>query len=169
VFLAGATGAIGKRLVPLLLSAGHGVVGTTRSEEKSQALRATGVEPIVVDVFDASALSRAVSNAHADIVIDQLTAATRARRESNRRRNEAERAHPHRGDSESCRCDAPSWRAPPITQSIAWVDAPGAEPHAEDDMLDANAQGSRAVTVAGVLALERLTVSSSPIEGVVLR
>jgi hypothetical protein len=57
----------------------------------------------------------------------------------------------------------------PITQSIAWVYAPGAEPHAEDDMLDANAQGSRAVTVAGVLALERLTVSSSPIEGVVLR
>jgi nucleoside-diphosphate-sugar epimerase len=60
IFLAGARGAIGKRLVPLLLKAGHRVTGTTRSAAKGEALRAAGVEPAVVDVFDAQALSAAV-------------------------------------------------------------------------------------------------------------
>jgi len=73
IFLAGAAGAIGKRLVPLLLDAGHRVVGTTRSPTKADALHAVGVEPVVVDVFDAPALSRAVSAARPDIVVHQLT------------------------------------------------------------------------------------------------
>ena len=73
IFLAGATGAIGKRLVLLLLNAGYRVTGTTRSKAKGEALRAAGVEPVVVDVFDAPALSRAVSTAHPDIVVHQLT------------------------------------------------------------------------------------------------
>jgi uncharacterized protein YbjT (DUF2867 family) len=60
IFLAGATGAIGRRLVPLLLNAGHYVVGTTRSTTKAGGLHAAGVEPVVVDVFDAQALSAAV-------------------------------------------------------------------------------------------------------------
>ena len=55
IFLAGASGAIGKRLVPLLLDAGHHVVGTTRSASKADALKTAGVEPVVVDVFDAPA------------------------------------------------------------------------------------------------------------------
>src|SRR2546422_452976 len=54
-------------------------------------------------------------------------------------------------------------------QSIAWMYAPGLEPHSENDLLDLGAQGTRAVTVAGVVALERLVVSSAPIDGVVLR
>jgi uncharacterized protein YbjT (DUF2867 family) len=49
IFLAGATGAIGRRLVPLLLDAGYYVVGTTRSTTKEDALRSAGVEPVVVD------------------------------------------------------------------------------------------------------------------------
>jgi uncharacterized protein YbjT (DUF2867 family) len=73
IFLAGATGAIGKRLVPLMLKAGHRVTGTTRSAAKGEALRAAGVEPAVVDVFDAQALSAAVLEAHPDIIIHQLT------------------------------------------------------------------------------------------------
>ena len=73
IFLAGAAGAIGKRLVPLLLDAGHHVVGTTRSTTKADALRTAGAEPIVVDVFDAPALSRAVSAARPDVVVHQLT------------------------------------------------------------------------------------------------
>src|SRR5262249_9728694 len=73
IFLAGAAGVVGKRLVPLLLDAGHSVVGTTRSTAKADALRAAGVEPIIVDVFDAPALSRAVSAARPDIVVHQLT------------------------------------------------------------------------------------------------
>jgi uncharacterized protein YbjT (DUF2867 family) len=55
VFLAGATGAIGKRLIPQLLDAGHDVVGTTRSERKVAELETGGVTPIVVEVFDAPA------------------------------------------------------------------------------------------------------------------
>src|SRR2546427_8912579 len=61
VFLAGATGAIGKRLVPQLLDAGCEVFGTTRSERKVAELKTAGVTPIVVDVFDAPALSRAMT------------------------------------------------------------------------------------------------------------
>ena len=60
IFLAGATGAIGRRLVPLLLNARHYVIGTTRSTNKADGLRAAGVDPVVVDVFDAQALSAAV-------------------------------------------------------------------------------------------------------------
>jgi nucleoside-diphosphate-sugar epimerase len=47
--------------------------------------------------------------------------------------------------------------------------APGKEPHSEDDLLDIEARGTRAITVAGVATLERLTISSPPIDGVVLR
>jgi uncharacterized protein YbjT (DUF2867 family) len=53
VFLAGAAGAIGRRLLPLLLRAGHDVTGTTRSAEKAQALEQAGARPAVLDVFDA--------------------------------------------------------------------------------------------------------------------
>jgi uncharacterized protein YbjT (DUF2867 family) len=62
IFLAGAAGAIGRRLVPMLVSAGHVVIGTTRSITKAEGLRAAGVEPVVVDVFDDAALSKAVSH-----------------------------------------------------------------------------------------------------------
>ena len=73
VFLAGASGAIGRRLCPLLIADGWHVTGTTRSPEKAQALRHMGVEPIVVDVFDESALRRAVADARPAIVVHQLT------------------------------------------------------------------------------------------------
>jgi nucleoside-diphosphate-sugar epimerase len=74
VFLAGATGAIGKRMVPQLLAAGHEVVGTTRSETKAQRLRASGADAVVVDPFDRAALTRAVVDAEPDAVVHQLTA-----------------------------------------------------------------------------------------------
>ena len=73
LFLAGAGGAIGRRLTPLLRAAGHEVTGTTRSADKADALRALGAEPVVVDVFDAAALMRAVAAAAPDAVIHQLT------------------------------------------------------------------------------------------------
>ena len=58
IFLAGASGAIGQRLAPLLVKAGHHVVGTTRTAGKAPLLRSLGVTPAVVDVFDAAALRR---------------------------------------------------------------------------------------------------------------
>ena len=73
IFLAGAGGAIGRRLTPLLRSAGHAVFGTTRAADKAGALRALGAEPVVVDVFDAQALARAVHAAAPDVVLHQLT------------------------------------------------------------------------------------------------
>jgi nucleoside-diphosphate-sugar epimerase len=170
IFLAGARGAIGKRLVPLLLAAGHGVVGTTRSKAKEDSLRAAGAEPVVVDVFDAAALTRAVSAARADLVIDQLTdlpvGLDPAQMAEGTRRNARMRAQGTRNLVGAMR-EAKVYRL--IAQSIAWMYAPGSEPHAEDAPLDVNAQGTRAITVAGVIALEQLTLSSAPIEGVVLR
>ena len=71
IFLAGATGAIGKRLLPLLTS--YEVFGTTRFADKADLLRKLGAEPVVVDVFDAAALGRAVMEARPQIVIHQLT------------------------------------------------------------------------------------------------
>lgn len=73
VFLAGATGVIGTRLVPLLVAAGHEVAGMTRSPEKVERLRALDAEPILCDVYDAEALNAAVVSFAPDAVVDQLT------------------------------------------------------------------------------------------------
>lgn len=74
VFLAGATGVIGRQLVPLLIAEGHQVTGMTRSPEKTQALAASGAEPMLADALDAEAVRGAVSDARPDVVIHQLTA-----------------------------------------------------------------------------------------------
>lgn len=73
VFLAGATGVIGRRLVPLLRQAGHDVAGMTRSPEKADELSAQGVVPVVCDVYDTGALERAVAGFRPDLVMHQLT------------------------------------------------------------------------------------------------
>ena len=73
IFLAGATGVIGRRLVPLLRDAGHAVTGTSRSEERASALNVLGAQGVVVDVYDARALLKAMSAAHPDVVIYELT------------------------------------------------------------------------------------------------
>jgi 2-alkyl-3-oxoalkanoate reductase len=74
IFVAGATGVIGKRLVPLLRANGHEVVGTTRSPGKVDDLRALGAEPRVLDVLDAVAVGKAVSEARPEVVVHQATA-----------------------------------------------------------------------------------------------
>jgi nucleoside-diphosphate-sugar epimerase len=73
IFVAGATGVIGSRLVPLLVADGHAVAGMTRSTHKAGLLRQLGAEPVVCDVFDAGALTRAVIAFAPDIVFHQLT------------------------------------------------------------------------------------------------
>jgi nucleoside-diphosphate-sugar epimerase len=73
VFLAGATGVIGRRLVPMLVAAGHEVMGTTRSAAKTRALREAGAEPVIVDALDSEALRAAVLAAEPEAVIHQLT------------------------------------------------------------------------------------------------
>ena len=73
VFLAGATGVIGIRLLPLLAGAGHEVAGMTRSHDKTTQIMALGATPVVCDVFDAAGLLDAVSTFAPDLVMHQLT------------------------------------------------------------------------------------------------
>jgi nucleoside-diphosphate-sugar epimerase len=74
VFVAGATGAIGRRLVPQLIAAGHDVTATTRSAEKADGLRALGAMPVVVDGLDNAGLTKAVADAAPDAIVHQMTA-----------------------------------------------------------------------------------------------
>src|SRR5579872_5237775 len=74
VFVAGATGAMGKQLVPQLVDAGHRVVGTTRSEAKQGALWELGAKPMVVDALDADQVAGAVAEAQPDVIVHELTA-----------------------------------------------------------------------------------------------
>jgi nucleoside-diphosphate-sugar epimerase len=73
IFLAGATGVIGSRLVPLLTAEGHTVAGMTRSGEKAGDLHSLGAQPIICDVFDPSGLSDAVTSFNPEMVMHQLT------------------------------------------------------------------------------------------------
>jgi uncharacterized protein YbjT (DUF2867 family) len=73
IVLFGATGVIGSRLAPLLVGAGHRVIGVTRSPGKIDLLRGLGCEPAVCDVFDAAAVGRLLEGAGATMIIDQLT------------------------------------------------------------------------------------------------
>lgn len=74
IFLAGATGAVGKSLVPLLVSRGHRVFATTRTPGKAAWLRSAGAEPVVVDGLDRTGLLEAVGSARPDVVVHQMTA-----------------------------------------------------------------------------------------------
>jgi uncharacterized protein YbjT (DUF2867 family) len=73
IFLAGASGVIGQRLVPLFIQAGHVVGGMTRSPSKMGLLRHLGAEPTLCDVFDREALIQAVRDFDPDVVLNQLT------------------------------------------------------------------------------------------------
>lgn len=74
IFVAGGTGAIGRPLTAQLLAKGHTLVALTRSREKARTLMEQGVEPAIVDVFDADAVKSVVGRARPDVVIEQLTA-----------------------------------------------------------------------------------------------
>ncbi len=73
VFVAGATGVIGRALVPRLIKAGHEVVGMSNDDSRNELLRTLGAKPVVVDVFDRDALTAAMQREHPDALIDQLT------------------------------------------------------------------------------------------------
>jgi nucleoside-diphosphate-sugar epimerase len=73
VFLAGASGVIGQRLIPRLVHAGHVVGGMTRSSSKTKLLAQLGAEPILCDVFDRDALIQAVRHFKPDVILNELT------------------------------------------------------------------------------------------------
>jgi nucleoside-diphosphate-sugar epimerase len=161
------------RLVPLLRGAGYAVHGTTRSAEKTGALEAAGATPIVVDVYNLIALTDAMLAVRPSIVIHQLTdlPAGFSRLDEARRRVALERNARIRKQGTRNLVDAALQAGATyfIAQSLAWVYAPGPEPHSENDPLDEHAQGNAGVTIGGVLALEQLTLASPPLVGTVLR
>jgi nucleoside-diphosphate-sugar epimerase len=74
ILVAGATGALGKQLVPRLVAAGHEVVGMTRSESKRDVLRAMGATPVIANALDPDQVARAVAEASPEAIIHELTA-----------------------------------------------------------------------------------------------
>jgi nucleoside-diphosphate-sugar epimerase len=169
VFLAGATGAIGRRLVPLLLRDGHEVTGTTRSAEKARDLERSGVIPAVLDVFDPHALTVAMRTAKPEIVIHQLTDLPR---ELDEGRIAASYVNNARIRSEGTRNLIAAAQATAarrlIVQSIAFGYAPGGEPHPETDPLNL-ADPARAVTIKGTADMERQVLAAAGLDGVILR
>ncbi|VTU18617.1 short chain dehydrogenase [Variovorax sp. PBS-H4] len=170
IFLAGATGAIGSVLAPLLVDAGYAVYGSTRRAERASALEAQDVAPVVVDVFDAAALASALKRIAPDVVIHQLTDLPRdldpARMAEAVVRNARVRSEGTRNlvaGSLAAGCGRL------IAQSIAWAYAPGPKPLKEEQPLDVTADDARGITVRGVAALEALALDTPGLTGTVLR
>jgi 2-alkyl-3-oxoalkanoate reductase len=74
VFVAGATGVVGRQLIPQLVARGHEVVGMTRSEAKQDLVRSLGARPVVADALDSDAVAQAVASAEPEVIVHQLTA-----------------------------------------------------------------------------------------------
>jgi uncharacterized protein YbjT (DUF2867 family) len=66
IFIAGATGAVGRRLIPALIQLGHQVIGMSRSKDKMKMMRASGATPVIADAFDAEALNKALRETKPD-------------------------------------------------------------------------------------------------------
>ncbi len=162
IFLAGATGAIGRRLVPMLKEAGFQVYGTTRKPERQDHLRQAGAIPVVIDVFDAAALTEALRQAKPDIVVHQLTdlpyGLEPALIEEGRIRN----AHLREvGTKNLVDAAVKAGVKRLISQSIAWAYQTGATPLTEETPLQESAVAIR--------TLEALTLGTTGIAGTVLR
>ena len=162
VFLAGATGVVGRRLTVLLRRAGHEVAGTTRSEAKAAALRAIGAVPVLVDAYDADKLKLAVYAVQPDVIIHQLTDLPQvidpktlpAALEANARLRIA-------GTRNLVDAALTNNVRRVIAQSIAFAYAPGQGPLTEEHPIDP--------AQAGVIALEQAVLQTPGIEGIVLR
>jgi len=160
VFLAGATGVIGRRVVPLLVGRGHSVTGLVRRPADADWLRGLGASAVVGDVFDRDGVLRAVRSAAPDVVMHQLTDL----KGGNFRANSEMRTTGTRLLVDAALA-AGVRRI--VAQSIAWVYEAGEAPATEDVPLDLGAEGSRLRSVQGVAALEGV-VREAP-EWVVLR
>jgi len=170
IFLAGATGAIGTVLIPLLRDAGYTVYGGTRRQARADALRELGAIPVMIDVFDADALKAELIRIAPSVVIHQLTdlprvpdpqALVQAAAGNARIRNEGTR------NLVAAALAAGATRL--IAQSIAWAYAPGDKPFSEEQPLDIDAEGLRRVSVGGVAALETQVLQTPGLKGTVLR
>jgi nucleoside-diphosphate-sugar epimerase len=169
IFLAGASGAIGRRLAPLLLENGWRVFGSTRSGDKAAELKKAGVEPVVVDVFDADALRNHLYEIRPEVVIHQLTDLPYALEASKMTAALARNARLRDVGTHNLVAAALHAGARRlIAQSISFIYDEGAKPHRETDPLLPVTHPVYGETVRGVLSLER-QVTEAPLEGLVLR
>ena len=140
IFLAGASGVIGLRLIPLLVSQGHAVAGMTRSPEKVASLRKLGAEPVLCDVFDERRLHDAVKRFGPDLVMHQITDLP----------DDAERIPEFVDGNNRIRTEgtlnllSAKWDVGAsrfVAQSIAWMPPAGDEAVAEHESLVLDARG----------------------------
>lgn len=171
ILLAGASGAIGRPLLPKLLAADHEVVGTTRSEAKAEAIREAGAEAAVLDANDAEALREAVAAARPEVVINQLTALPEALdfrdpdalAPTNRLRREAGPA--------LARIAAEAGAKRLIAQSVAFFYAPVGDrvKREEDPLMELPPSSPMAEGPLALRELERSTLECPGVDGLVLR
>ena len=170
VFVAGATGVIGRALLPQLRDAGHEVTGMTRSEDRADKLRELGADPVVCDAFDAEGVVEAVAAARPDVVVNQLTDIPKAvnPRKMGEQFETNDRLRRDGTRNLMGAAEAAGARRL-ISQSIAFAYAPADTLHSEDGRLFDDAPDPWGRNVAAVRALEEATLGSASVEGVVLR
>lgn len=172
IFVAGATGAVGAHLVPLLSEHGHQVVGMTRTPEKAERLREMGARPSVADGLDPDGVRKAVARAEPDVVVHQMTSLATF---SDLRHFDRDFAATNRLRTEGTDHLVAAARAAGcrrfVAQSFAgWPYArEGGPVKDEDDPLDPEPPGQFASTLAAIRYLERTVVGASDLEGIVLR
>jgi nucleoside-diphosphate-sugar epimerase len=170
VFVAGATGAIGKQLVPRLVAAGHEVHGMTRSESKQAMLYELGAVPVVADALDPDQVAEAVGKAKPDVIVHQLTAIgavdmrhmERAFAPTNRLRTEGTDHLLSAGQAVGVRRF--------VAQSNAAVYArTGAAVKSEEDPFDPSPAREFRENLAAIRHLEEAVLGARWTEGIVLR
>ena len=168
IFVAGASGAIGRRLCRLLVNEGWSVIGTTRSLEKVPMLRDRGVEPEIVDVFNEALLLEIVRKAEPEVVVHQLTdlppALDPAKMAEALVRTDRLREI---GTRNLVGAAVAAGVQRMVAQSLAFVYAPGPMPYREDAPLNLDDPVFGA-TARAVASLEQ-QVLAAPLTGIVLR
>ena len=172
VFLAGGSGAIGKRLIPMLVAAGHEVVATTRTPAKTNRLRALGARPFALDALNRTAVIEAVASAEPDVVVHELTALSAM---GNLKRFDEEFEITNRLRTEGTQYLLEAAQAANVTRVVAqsYTGFPnireGGRIKTEDDPLDPNPPESMRRTFAAIRQLEAMVMSARNIEGIALR
>jgi nucleoside-diphosphate-sugar epimerase len=171
VLLAGATGVIGRRLLPILREAGHQVAGMTRSPAKADALREAGAEAVICDALDAGEVRRAVAVARPEVVVNHLTdlPLELSRRKLKRGQETNNRIRAVGGPNLAAAArDAGARRI--VAQSIAFLYAPEGGPIKDESApLHHDAPPPFDESAEALLALERATTGTDGVEGMVLR
>jgi 2-alkyl-3-oxoalkanoate reductase len=172
VFVAGATGALGRRLVPRLVAQGHDVTGMTRTPAKETLLGELGARPVVADALDADAVAAAVAAAEPDVIVHQLTALSGS---LDLRKFEQTFALTNRLRTEGTDNLLAAARAVGarkfIAQSFAgWPFARiGGPVKTEDDPLDTDPPEQVRTTLGAIFYLEKAVIGADWTEGIALR